>query len=164
MSDQLRHIATKIQFSQNKLRNSFLPEIRLKFAAEEYIHAHTYGPSEYYILSDRRLYIATVNSTGFFVRKHELQGLKQIVELQRITRTTQWSDLFYAQFDNDARNPYMYLQVETFDGDINVTVNAFDSNEGFFGDPHYFQSMLEEVTNNIQNRQIHQHEALWRAK
>lgn len=164
MTDQLRHIATKVQFSQRKLRESFLRDIHQHFAPDEFIHAHTYGPQEYYVLSDRRLYVAAINSRGVFVRKYELGGLKHVIDMQRVTRVTQWSDLFYGQFDGEASNPFMSLQIETFDGDYNLTVNAFDNNDGFFVDPFYFQSMLEEVFNNIQNRQVHQSEALWRAK
>ena len=164
MTDQLRHIATKVQFSQKKLRESFPPGIHQQFVSDEFIHAHTYGPQEYYVLSDRRLYVAAINTRGLFVRKYELGALKHVIDMRRVTRTTQWSDLFYGQLDEEGSNPFMFLQVETFDGDYNLTVNAFDSNDGFFGDPFHFESMLEEVFNNIQNRQVNQSEALWRVK
>ncbi len=164
MSDQLRQIATKVQFSQKKLRESFVPGIRQQFAPEEFIHAHTYGPEEYYILSDRRLYVAAINSRGLFVRKYELGDLKCVIDMQRATRITHWSEPWYGQFDEEAANPFMSLQIETFDGDFTLVVNAFESNAGFFFDPYYFQSTLEEVFSNIQNQQVNQFEALWRAK
>ena len=164
MTDQLRQIASKVHFSQTKLRESFLPGIRQHFAPEEFIHAHTYGPQEYYVLSDLRLYVAAINTRGLFARKYELGDLKHVIDMQRVTRITHWSDLFYGQLDEEASNPFMSLQIETFDGDYNLTVNAFGSNAGFFVDPFYFESMLEEVFNNTQNRQVNQSEALWRVK
>ncbi|MBB5038984.1 hypothetical protein HNQ64_003249 [Prosthecobacter dejongeii] len=163
-NELLNDLAAKVKFSQNKLRESFPTEIQKHFEKDEYIHASTYGPEEYYILSDRKLYIGSIVGKGLFVRKYELANLKRVVDLKRVTRFTDWSELFYASLDFDGANPFMALQIETFEGDINVTVNAFDSNEGLFQDPYYFQMLLEEVIQNIQSNHVHQHEALWRSK
>lgn len=164
MTDELQTIATKVRFSQNKLRNCFISEIRKHFDPDEFIHAHTYGPNEYYVLSDRRLYIGAIRTSGFLKRSIELAGLKQIVDLHRATQITQWSELFYADRDEDYERPFMNLQIETFDGNINLTVEAFEENAPFYCDPHYFQAELEQVFHNIQTHYVTYSEALWRAE
>ena len=47
MTEQLRNIATKVQFSQNKLRRFFVPSLQARFEPDEFIYAHTYGPKQY---------------------------------------------------------------------------------------------------------------------
>ena len=159
MSAHLRDRATKVQFSQDKYREQFFPEIRQHFADDEFIYAETFGPFDYYILSDRRLYIAEVIGSGVFLR----DGLKQIVELQRVTKRTCFSDPFFAESDYTERNPLVSLQIETFDGDINLTVNWLEENDGLYEDPGFFESQLNMVLSNIQEGKISQKEALWRA-
>ncbi|MCB1209297.1 MAG: zinc ribbon domain-containing protein [Verrucomicrobiales bacterium] len=161
MDESISQIARKVKFSQQKLRDSFPEHIRKHFRADEFLHAHTYGPKHYYVLSNRRLYIGAISSKGVFTKKYELSVLQRTVDLERATQLKTWSELFYDRFDQYAEVPFMSLQVETFDGDFDVTVYAFGDRAPFFCDPHYFEMKLQDVLQNLQNKFVDAEEALW---
>lgn len=163
MDEHLGEIARKLKFSQQKLRDSFPPDIRKQFANEEYVFAHAYGPKRYYILTERRLFIGFISSKGLFNKKFELGVLQHTIDLSRVTSFTTWSELFYDKFDEFAECPFMALQIQTYDRDYDVTVYAFAENSPLHSDPHYFETRLQDVMHHVQNRTTDFEVALWRS-
>lgn len=164
MNEHIQTRAEKLRFSQQKLRDSFHPEICKLFDDDEFIHAHTSGPKRYYVLSDRKLYVGLVNVHGTLGQKHEISALLHTIDLSRATRVTQWSNIHYARHDEFCECPLMTLQVETFEKEFSLTAFASAARAPFYADPHYFEGKLEDVFENIQNKTITYEEAMWRAR
>ena len=127
----------KVCFSQDKFRSNFIPEVQAAFDSEEFLLADTYGRYEYYILTTQKLIICEIKN-GILSGSTTLCGPKNTVLFDNVTRMTSWSELWYV--NGNAMNPAeMSMQIETFQGEINLDVFAFQPETGFLGKVHYFK-------------------------
>ena len=97
---------------------------------DEYVLSDTYGPvNQFYVVTTKRLLIGKIGLLG---------GLGQIVstvDFSKVTRIRTWSELYYGLFDSHHNAPFMDMSLETFSGDVKISVNAFNSNPGRYRRP-----------------------------
>jgi len=141
-SQTLIRRAQKARFSQDKYRRSFIPEISTAFHADEMVLADTYGPNAWYVVTTQRLLICKVR-TGWLSKK--LEGAQKMIQLDNITKLTRFSRVWWKGGDVLTQPPLMNLQIETFNGDLDICVYASKEKAPYYKDPYYWLARLEDA-------------------
>ena len=153
MTPKLSKAIERVHFSQQKHRSQLAPEVQSYIEPDEFVLADTYGLDEYYVISNSRLLVCSITEKTSFLgkRTQEFGGVQRAVNLDRVTKLTNWSELWFGEnpqfsaFGVQEDIPQMQMQVETFEGDVNVRVIANETNHYRFKDPYFFLARVEDA-------------------